>query len=200
VVLLVGFATLAFHARGQAVRNVDAAFLSTDQYTNAFFGFSVPLPSDPPLRESSVVRSASDSTHLLLSLEGLTLSLNLKPRLTEFVIWADRASDLSSAAIQKAAGGSTKTEVKRVQISGREFWRAKWEEQDRSGKVHTVKLTTAADGYILTFLISSFDDKLTGRLERNIERITFFDPSNAREIAGPASKPYQPSPSKSSSQ
>jgi len=199
MLLLFAFATLGCQAQEQANRNGDTAFLSPDQYTNAFFGFSVPLPRDPPLRESSF-RSTSTSTHLLLSLEGLTLSFNLKPRLTTFVIWAEQSSDVSLAAIQKVAGSPTNAEVKSVQISGREFWRAKWDEQDPSGKVHTVKYATAADGYILTFLITSFDGKLTARLEHNLERITFFDPSNAREIAGPKSKPYQPASSKSSSQ
>jgi hypothetical protein len=79
-----------------------------------------------------------------------------------------------------------------VAIAGKEFWRAAWEEKDTSGKTYTVKFATVANGYILTFMVTSFDGRLTGRMERYIERIKFFDSAKAREVAGPTAKPYQP--------
>jgi len=191
LLLLVGFPTLHLSLAEEAIAKPETAFLSRDQYTNAFFGFSLPLPLDPPFEEAPL-RSNRGLNHVLLFVRTLTASFNYKPRLTLFMISADESRDVSSETIRKVATNQQKTEAKRIEIAGREFWRAAWEEKDTSGKMYTVKFATAADGYILTFLVTSFDGRLTGRLEHNIERIKFFDPSKAREIAGAASKPYQP--------
>ncbi len=55
-----------------------------------------------------------------------------------------------------------------------------------------VRWTTAINGYVLTFYIASFGNKLTGKLTQSIDNIVFFDPSKARDIAGPESRPYSP--------
>ena len=54
--------------------------------------------------------------------------------------------------------------------------------------------TTALNGYVLQFMIESFDEKLTHQSEQCIEAITFFDPAKAEEVAGTASRPYNPEP------
>ena len=191
--LLVSVALISLRSSGENNSvNPEQAFLSANQYTNAFFGFSLPLPTDPPFQEAPL-QPKRGSSHVLLAVKTATASFNYKPRLTFFMISADECSDCSSGAV-KLAASQQNTEAKSVEIAGREFWRAVSEEKDPKvqEKVHIVKFATSADGYILTFLITSFDGKLTGRLEHNIERIKFFDPHQAREIAGAKSKPYQP--------
>jgi hypothetical protein len=176
---------------GQDASSPETSFLSRNQYTNAFFGFSLPLPTDPPFEEATLP-SNRGLDHVLLYVQTLTASFNYKPRLTLFLISAAESKDLSSDVVRKAATGPQNADPKRVEIAGREFWRTAVEEKDTSGKTYTVKFATAANGYILTFLVTSFDGRLTGRLERNIERIKFFDPTKAREVAGATSKPYRP--------
>jgi hypothetical protein len=172
----------------------ETAFLSPNQYTNAFFGFSLPLPTDPPFQEAHPT-SGRSSSHVLLFVHALTVSFNYKPRLTALMISADESGGSPSDEVRRAAMGSESVDTKRIEIAGKEFWHTAWEEKDKSGKIQMVKYATAVRGYIVTFLITAFDSKLAARLERNIEQIKFFDPSKAQEIAGPASKPYQPSSS-----
>jgi|SRR5580658_672171 hypothetical protein len=187
----VGVAASQTYLAQDAGANPETAFLSPEQYTNAFFGFSLRLPKDPPFQESSV-RFKTGPSRLLLDLQTLTASFNYKPRLTLLVAWADQSSDLSAEAVRKVAGSPKNADTKRVEIAGKEFWRAAWEEKNPEGKSYTVKFATAANGYILAFMVTSFDGRLASRMEHYIEQIKFFDSVKAREIAGPTAKPYQP--------
>ena len=174
----------------------ETAFVSPSQYTNAFFGFLLPLPTDPPFQEAPPPRPSTGQGHVLLFLHATTASFNYKPKLTALTISAKESPDSSSEALRKAATGLLSTgespQPQRVEIAGKEFWRPTWEEKSAVGTIHSIKFATASNGYVLTFLITSFDGKLAGHLQRDVERIKFFDPSKAAEVAGAGSRSYPP--------
>jgi hypothetical protein len=190
--LLIVLVALPVVATEQPSAEPETAFLSPSQYTNGFFGFSLSLPTDPPFQEASFSSLPSPPGHVLLFLQAMTVSFNYKPRLTMLMISAKESEDSSSDAIRNAVTGQQSAQPQAVEIAGKQFWRAAWEEKSEFGPAHYVKFATAAHGYILTFLITSFDGRLAGHLERNVERIRFFDPVKAPEVAGATSKPYKP--------
>src|SRR5205085_11930188 len=80
--------------------------------------------------------------------------------------------------------------IKRLKIGGRDFWRSEIQTKSLAGKMQTITFAASLNDYILELKIISFDSKLTDQLRHNIEAMTFFDPSTAREMAGPDSQPY----------
>ena len=56
--------------------------------------------------------------------------------------------------------------------------------------MRTINYATAINGYLLSFQIVSFDEKLTDALQQCIESVKFFDPTKTPEMAGPNSRPY----------
>lgn len=71
-----------------------------------------------------------------------------------------------------------------MEISDREFWRAESEEKSRAGKMRKATYTTAMNGYTLAFVVLSFDAKLGQELQQSVELISFFDPAQAKALAG----------------
>lgn len=163
-------------------------FVSPDKYTNAFFGFSLPLPQDPALRKFVL----PPNFH---SLFGLQAQAN---GLTTFAVFFKETNGASSKLARKEAAGPKDERTKRIEIDGREFWRSESRQASRAGKMRTINYATAINGYLLSFHVVSFDEKLTVALQQCIESVKFFDPSKAHEMAGPNSQAYNPaaSPSK----
>jgi hypothetical protein len=160
----------------------EAGFLSSEKYTNAFFGFSLPLPQDPSLRPFVL----PSKFHSLFGLQAQSNGL------TTFSIFAKETSGASSKTARKASAGPKGQDTKKINIDGKEFWKSNSQEKSPVGKMQTIDYETAINGYLLSFQIISFDPKLTDSLQHCIESVKFFDPTKAQEMAGPDSRAYHP--------
>jgi hypothetical protein len=112
--------------------------------------------------------------------------------LTTFAIFAKLTSDASSKTARKAAAGPKGQDTRKINIDGKEFWKSDSQQKSSVGKMRTIDYQTAINGYLLSFQITSFDPKLTDTLQHCVESLKFFDPTKAREIAGPDSREYHP--------
>jgi len=169
-------------AQETSVAVPEAGFVSSEKYTNAFFGFSLPLPQDSALRGFAL----PSRSHSLFGLQSQAHGL------TAFVIFAKETSGASSTLARKAAAGPKEQDTKKINIDGKEFWRSDSQQKSSAGKMRTIDYETAINGYLLSFQIISFDPKLTEALQHCIESVKFFDPAQAREMAGPNSREYHP--------
>jgi hypothetical protein len=160
----------------------EAGFVSPEKYTNAFFGFSLPLPQDPALRGYALPPEFQ-------SLFGLQSQAN---GLTTFAIFAKETSGASSKMARMAAAGPKEQDTRKINIDGKEFWKSDSQQKSSVGKMRTIDYETAINGYLLSFQIISFDPKLTDTLQHCIVSVKFFDPTKAREMAGPDSMEYHP--------
>jgi hypothetical protein len=163
----------------------ESGFVSPDRYTNAFFGFSLPLPQDATFSDLNL--SHIGSGHFLFGAQ--TAGSN---RLTIFTISADQSKGAAKSEVQKVAAGPKDRSLKRIEIGGREFWRSVSQERSSVGKMQTITYATGLNGYILEFAITSFDSKIADELSHSVEATTFFDPARVTEIAGPSAHPYEP--------
>ncbi len=165
-------------------------FVSASKYTNAFFGFSLPLPQDSALRELNLSFNKDASRHFLFGLQSQKVNsgfFGASAKLTVFTVTATQSSSASSDEARKAASGAKGRKVMRTEIGGREFWKSEFQEKVKEGRTWSVGFATALNGYVLRFNIESFDGKLTDQFRRSVEALTFFDPTNARDVAGPES-------------
>jgi hypothetical protein len=172
----------------------EAGFISPDKYTNAFFGFSMPLPQDSAFREFQL--PSNGASHSLFGLKaekfGSSAITGPKISLTAFTIVATQMNGASSEQARTAASEPKAQDLKKTEIDGKEFWKGESQERSSAGKVRNVTYVTAINGYLLKFLIVSFDGKLTEALQHCIEAAKFFDPVKAQEMAGPNSRAYNP--------
>jgi hypothetical protein len=170
--------------QGTSVAVPEAGYISPEKYTNAFFGFSLPLPQDSAFRGFQL--PSKGTSHNLFGLQAL------KNGLTAFTIEATQMNDASSEQARKAASEPKAQNLKKIEIDGKEFWKGESQEKSRAGKMWNITYVTATNGYLLKFLIVSFDGKLTEVLQRCIEATKFFDPAKAQEIPGANSRAYNP--------
>lgn len=157
-------------------------FLSSQQYTNAFFGFALSLPRLANAQQ--FMPQMMNAGHTLFGLQSYRRGLSL------FLITADGSQGGSEEDVKKAAGGSGGQPLKQVTIGGRAFWKNEAEEKSSAGKLRITTYTTGLKGYVLTFKIAAFDGKVARELEEGVESLKFFDPANARDVAGTASRPF----------
>ncbi len=162
----------------------ETGFLSPSKYTNAFFGFSLPLPQDADLHELKLSIKGATWGHFII---GFQSSQN---GLSTFVVTAKQASAESNEEVKKTAAGPKSLKTKEIEIGGKTFWRSESQQNGTGGRMQTLSFATGIDGYILRFEIVSFSPKVTKELEQSIERLTFFDPAKAREMAGADSRVY----------
>ena len=167
-------------AQETSVAVPESGFVSSEQYTNAFFGFSLPLPQDPALRGFAL----PSNFHSLFGLQAQTNGL------TTFAIFAKETSGASSKLARRAAAGPKEEYTRKISIEGKEVWKSDTQQRSSVGTMRTIDYETAINGYLLSFKIVSFDPKLTDTLQHSIESIKFFDPTKAREMAGPNSREY----------
>lgn len=171
----------------------ETGFVSSEKYTSAFFGFSLPLPQDSALREFTL--SLTGDSHFLFGLQSQKVSAGFsgpKVKLAVFAIIAKQSADSSPEQVRKAASGPKGKSTIQIEIGGKQFWKSESQEKGPSGKSRSVVFATALNGYILQFNIESFDDKLTDKLQHSVEATTFFDPGKAQEMAGSGSIAYNP--------
>jgi hypothetical protein len=105
---------------------------------------------------------------------------------------ASKSASASGEDARKAAAGPKGQGTKRVEIGGKEFWKSESQEKSQAGKMRNVTYATGLSGYVLEFHIMSFDARLTDELQHSIESISFFDPAQVGDVAGPDSRPYRP--------
>jgi hypothetical protein len=155
-----------------------AAFLSLGRYTNAFFGFSLPLPPDPAFQIAQVSTSG-----MLGTWHGLFGLVRDKGH-TVFTIRGQAMMPDQAQRLMRAAP--------ELLIHGKEFSRGISQEKGPVGTVSKAMYLTVVGNWLLEFNIESLDPNMAENLEHCVEQTTFFDPDKAREIAGPNGKPYKP--------
>lgn len=164
----------------------ESGFLSPDRYTSAFFGFSLPLPQDAVFQEQTLSLAHGAGDRLLLGLHSVDNNLvgfnvvatDLTLRLTK-----DPRKEIEQMAWPRS---------KQVTIGGRRFWRGESPRAASDRRMKTVTYLTEVDKYLIRFEIVSFDRKTTQDFEQAVEQISFFNPSQAKQMAGPDSIPYTP--------
>lgn len=170
----------------------ETAFVSASKYTNAFFGFSLPLPKVP--FQGLSVTSSDPANHFLFGLEAELIrsqAFSPQPTVTTLIIEAEAAgADSAKKAQEFVTRGKNALKVQQTEIGGRTFWKGEFEEGGPSGKLRSLSFATAINGYAVEFNITSFDAKLTKQLEQSIEALVFFNPSEAKAVAGADSNPY----------
>lgn len=154
----------------------ETGYVSDFRYINAFFGFLLPLPRDADFRELPI--HSDGNSHFVFGLEAIRKGMT--------VLWVQATKEGGSSAdeAQKAAAGPKGNPVKPIEIGDRQFWKAESLEKSRAGKMHNVTYATATNGYTLQFIVLAFDAKLGVELQRSIESISFFDPAQAKVLAG----------------
>ena len=164
----------------------ETGFLSPEKYTNAFFGFSIPLPADSVLNERTFSLTRGSRDHLLLSFHSPSKDL------ISFTITAREITGTAEKAAKDATTLADLSKPKEIEIAGKRFWTAETPLARAVGAINTAVYATQIDHYVLEFKIVSFSIDTTSKLEANLAQITFFDPSQARQVAGASSKPYIP--------
>jgi hypothetical protein len=170
----------------------EAAFVSSQRYTNAFFGFSLTLPQGISFKQFQLALH-DPSRHFLFGLHaGLAKSdaLNDRPALTTIGISSEQLQH--EETVQEYAK-QKKLDVTHIKIRGREFWKSETEKNGPGGKLRMIVYLTLMQGYAIEFNIVSFDPKLAGQLKQDIESLEFFDPRRVMEFAGDNSHLYDPS-------
>jgi hypothetical protein len=167
----------------QTTSKPENGFISPAKYTNAFFGFSLPLPQDAqlkPVSQNAPPRSAF--RHILFA-------ANSTAKGYPFVMVGADEINSSNADPKKTLFGTQKIDV--VQIAGKEFSRSRWKGDDN---IYRVMYGTTVNAYMLFITTFTYDAKVLGEFERNIQALTFFDPTKAQEFAGPDAEPYEGPP------
>jgi hypothetical protein len=164
----------------------ESAFVSSEKYANAFFGFSLALPQDPHIR-NLIVPSPDSSEHSLFGLQAQTNGLSALS-----ITAIETSGDASSEDAKKVASTSDAPGVSatKMEIGGKQFWKGESLQERAGNKMRSLIYAAALNGYVVKFLVISFDPKLADELQHSIESIKFFDPAKAKEMAGPNSQPY----------
>jgi hypothetical protein len=159
---------------------------------NLFFGFTIPLPEGVQFRDLKLPPIDDASIHVLTGFEYMSTGVPIgypRPKLSTLTVFARESRHASFAEIQAYGAKTGLSNFATVRIGGREFWRGESQKTTDAGKALDVGYSTVLDGYILDFLILSFDRKLTRRLEESVESVTFFDAQQARDAAGLGNRP-----------
>jgi hypothetical protein len=165
----------------QTALKPESGYLSPAKYTNAFFGFSLPLPQGAQLQLLSQRDTHESSRRYLPSAKSTQKGYPV------IVIFADEITGSGQGESKKTIAVLGAKDVDSIQIAGKEFSTSKW----RAGDVYQVANATVLRGYVLGISVFSLDKKVLDEFERDIQELTFFDPAEAQEQAGPDSRPYE---------
>ncbi|MBA3913388.1 MAG: hypothetical protein H0X25_05940 [Acidobacteriales bacterium] len=162
----------------------ESGFLSPARYTNAFFGFFLPLPQNAGL--TPIPLSSGAGNHFLYGLkaEGQNLSA--------LSIFAQPVRKDPMAEAKAAARVGKKSSVKKIKIGGKDFWRGELTTDSPAGRATTVIYTTPLRGFVISFSILAFDSSLAQAFRQTVESLQFFDPQQAAQVAGAGSHPFNP--------
>ena len=171
----------------------EAGFVSPSQYTNAFFGFSLPLPKDRKYQIEDLSESDKALEHSLFAYKSASKGLTL------LIASATQVFDAPDDAAQKAVfipGMQGQKGAQALSIGGRLFWKGELEEKTFSGKLRRLRYATGVPGYVIVFSISSYNSGQAEDLRNCIESVKFFDPARASEVAGSTSRAFLPTTAK----
>jgi len=167
----------------------EAGFVSPSQYTNAFFGFSLPLPKDHKFQIEDLSDSDKALQHSLFAYKSASKGLTLL--ITSAIqVFGPPDDEAQKAVFLPGMQGQRGAQA--TSIGGRLFWKSELEEKTFSGKLYRMRYATGMNGYVILFSVSSYNSGQTQALRDCIESVKFFNPAKATEIAGSDSKPYLP--------
>lgn len=165
----------------QTAPKPEDGFVSSENYTNAFFGFSVPLPEGVQLtllKENTGARQPS--RHVLFGANSHDEGFPV------FVILADEIASSRTTDPKDALKVLGAEKVRNTNLGGRDFATG----QSKSESVYHVYYATHVKGYMLYLSVFAYDKKVLAKFQHSIEAIEFFDPATAKQHAGPDSRPY----------
>lgn len=156
-------------------------FVSSEKYTNAFFGFALTIPKLP--NAQPFMPKTRNGSHTLFGVQAYGRGLSA------LLVIAKESASGSAEDVKKAAAGAAARTAKPITIAAKPFWKSEVEQKSSAGRMTSVTYATALQGYILTFAIVSFDASFAREWEHSIESLTFFNPATAKDVAGPNSRP-----------
>jgi len=168
----------------------ESGYLSTHQYTNAFFGFTLPLP---PSGKFQPIDTSDDDKALQHFLFG---EKSGEKGLTVLIVSALQVLGTPDDEAQKAVifpGLQVKAVPEALSIGGRLFWKNQIEQKtfDRK-KLNRLRYATGVPGFVIQFSVSSYSSSVLQQLQNNIESIKFFDPANVKQVLEASSRRYVP--------
>jgi hypothetical protein len=170
-------------ALGQSPATPETGYLSAEKYTNAYFGFILPLPHDIALLGQSGP-NADVRRHTLFS-------ANNPATASVLIVFADDISSKPETPEHMLRGLGAK-KVERASIAGHDFWIGEWTVKDAAFfRCYSVEMK----GFLVSFTMAAPRKENLRDFQPGIEAITFFDLASAREQAGPDSRPYNGPPS-----
>ncbi len=164
----------------------ESGYLSYTKYTNAFFGFSLPLPSGAVLQEQTLSLSRGAGEHFIFGFHSANKEL------ISFTITAVEVRGAPDRAAKRIAAAGESSKAAQIEIAGKHFWTSQSPPVRGSASVTTVVFTTAVERYVIEFKITSLNPATTAELKRNVEGLSFFEPSTSKLVAGPQSRAYSP--------
>lgn len=165
----------------------ESAFVSQHQYTNAFFGFKLPLPDDRHYQVMDLSESNKALQHFLFAEKSANRGLTL------LIVSANQVLGNAEEEAQKTVflpGQQGSKGPEGLAIGGHLFWKNQTEQKTFAGKVYRLRYATAARGFVIIFAVSAQDSNQAETLRQGIESIKFFDPATAKDVAGADSHPY----------
>lgn len=165
----------------------ESAFVSKTQYTNAFFGFQLPLPDNKRFQIADLSESNKALQHFLFAEKSGDRGITL------LIVSATQVLGNPDIEAQKAVflqGEQGSSAPQGLDIGGRLFWRNQTEQKTYGGKVYRLRYATALRGFVVIFSVSAQNGRWADELRQNIESIKFFDPATAKQVAGDDSRPY----------
>ena len=168
----------------------ESSYISSHQYTNSFFGFTIALPKNGRF-EIKDFSEKNDSRihHFLFSQtshnEGYT---EWSITATQILKTPDR--EAREAVIFREEEQQEAPEE--LSIDRRLFWKNEVQETIASHTLYRVHYATAIGGFVLQFSIYSHNRKLKGELRQNIEKVKFFDPADVTQEIAADGQPYLP--------
>jgi hypothetical protein len=160
----------------------ESGFISSHHYTNAYFGFGLPLPKG----RFGIVDVSHDMwalRHDLLFLRSIDsgLAISATPVLDSA---EDEARRISLMGTRSHAG------TKIIDIDGRPFWKSELGEEifgvdtrHPGRKWWRASYAIALRGFVIHFWASSYGEQVQKELQECIESVKFFDPSHAIDRA-----------------
>jgi len=171
----------------------EAGFVSPSQYTNAFFGFSLPLPKDRKFQVEDLSNSDNALEHSLFAYKSASKGLTLLIA-SAIQVFGPPEDEAQKAVFLPGTQGQRGAQA--ISVGGRLFWKSELEEKTSSGKLRRLRYATGVPGYVILFIVSSYNSGQTEELRNCIESVKFFTPARAAEIAGSASRAYLPDAAK----
>ncbi len=184
----------AFSGQKQPHLVPQSGYLSPEKYTNAFLGFSIPLPQDlpyhvlmpsqPTKREPLLVLETDDGRTGLKIVAGPFGGRIDAPYLLESENADQDATERLDPSPFLSPGN--------MYIGGKVFARQAFQKKAGSATLWVTTYVTTVNNYTVFFSIQSLDPDAAEKLDHCIEGTRFFEPSEAKTVAGADSRPFNP--------